>query len=163
MLSWLCLLSLSLTYSSQRVLIIIDTFYTRLRLSAAFMYWGTSHAGSSPVPVGIISVSFYHHHCSVILERLHTQSVSWLLLLDIFPPNFYFYILYNRPAAGRLKIQNFSFCRWHDSGKGLGDRDLYARCLYYHRLLCVQYVIIQQKLNGPMCIRTDTRHVYQCR
>lgn len=44
-----CLLSLSLTYSSQRVLIIIDTFYTRLRLSAAFMYWGTSHrVQSSP-------------------------------------------------------------------------------------------------------------------
>jgi len=69
MLSWLS--AVSLAYSSQRVLIIIDTFYTRLRLSAG---WGT---GSSPLPVGIISVSFY---TAVILERLHTQSVSWLLL-----------------------------------------------------------------------------------
>jgi hypothetical protein len=44
-----CVCCLSLTYSSQRVLIIIDTFYTRLRLSAAFMYWGTSHrVQSSP-------------------------------------------------------------------------------------------------------------------
>lgn len=99
MLSWLCVCCLSLTYSSQRVLIIIDTFYTRLRLSAASLCIGEHRTGSSPVPVGIISVSFYHHHCCVILERLHTQSVSWLLLLDIFPPHFLF-LSFIQPAGG---------------------------------------------------------------
>lgn len=69
-----CVCCLSLTYSSQRVLIIIDTFYTRLRLSAALCI-GEHRTGSSPVPVGIISVSFYHH-CCVLDSSDYTHNLS---------------------------------------------------------------------------------------